>query len=140
MSQGDQPAQDQAKARSPYPMNEQQFEAACDYIFPSKAPLLMAISGIKNVPAYVRRLMIKNPEKATMLLAQVVAQSPNTSKLVFMWASKAVEPPNINISSVLSPTGAAIEAIPTNLRIGDKKPSLSPVSPYESRTPGGNNK
>lgn len=135
-----QEAQPQAQAKqSPYPMNEQQFEAACDYVFPNKANLLVAVSGIKKLPAYFRRLMIVNPERAIPVLEQAAAQSPNTSKLVFLWASKAVEPPNINISSLLSPQmgGGVLETIPTNLRSGDRKPSTAPVQPYESRSLAG---
>lgn len=120
-------------------MNEQQFEAACDYIFPNKVPLLIAISGIKRAPAYFRRLMIKKPEIALRVLAQVAAQSNNTHKIVLKWAYDAVKPPNININSMLGgPMGGGIvETVPTNLRVGDRRPSTAPVQPYENRSLAG---
>ncbi|MEN3007425.1 MAG: hypothetical protein ABC536_07115 [Candidatus Methanosuratincola petrocarbonis] len=137
------PQEAQTRPHSPYPMNEQQFEAACDYIFYDKVSLLIAIAGIKKLPAYFRRLMLVKPDVAIKVLSQVAAQSPNTAKLVLLWASKAVEPPNINISSLLSPPmgGGVMETIPTNLRTGDRKPSTAPVQPYENRSlAGGGNR
>lgn len=132
-------AEEQSRPRLQYPMNEQQFEAACDYLFPNKVPLTIAISGIKNMPAYIKRLAIVNPIKAFRVLAQIEAMSPVTAKLIFIWASKAVDSANINISSLMSPQmgGGLLETIPTNLRSGDRKPSVAPVQPYESRSLAG---